>query len=130
MTQADKCTRDAGCTAHPDTDCPDPDDTTLHTTPRARTIAAIHAYADWLAEHPEIPAPNCVTAFHHTVYTDVPDGREVARRFAAGNDVELIDHSSQGRPTLHATVIVMDRAAHGLYIEHNVIGYAPIGARE
>jgi hypothetical protein len=30
--------------------------------PRARAIAAIHAFADYLSEHPEVPYPESVTA--------------------------------------------------------------------
>jgi hypothetical protein len=32
---------------------------------RALVIAAIHAYAEWLTEHPEIPAPTHLSGWSH-----------------------------------------------------------------
>jgi hypothetical protein len=48
--------------------------------PRATVIATIHALADWLAAHPEIPAPTQVT-LKHTISAD--DEADEATRAAA-----------------------------------------------
>jgi hypothetical protein len=50
MTQADTTTDDAG---------------------RSRAIAAIHAFADYLAEHPDVPVPTDLQAHRHLPYDAV-----------------------------------------------------------
>ncbi len=52
---------------------------------RVRAIAAIHAIAEFFAEHPEIPVPNAITlGAHHSGMS-----REQVRRWAAMNDAKL-----------------------------------------
>lgn len=38
---------------------------------RTRAIAALHAFADWLAEHPEVPAPTDLNSYLHLPAADV-----------------------------------------------------------
>ena len=74
-------------TAHAELDYPEPSDYMAPDLagPRARTIAAIHAYADWLAAHPEVPAPDQLegTVFQHGVERQA--SIETVRAFMRGN---------------------------------------------
>jgi hypothetical protein len=88
-------------------------DDTLHvSTPRARVIAAIHAYADWLAEHPEIPVPHSVNA---TAYFD--GGPTALAAWSAANDFTVYPKM----PNI-STLTVIDYDAHTVRIAHSMYG--------
>lgn len=88
--------------------------------PRARAIAALHGFADWLAEHPEIPYPeliNCTAILSSgTAGNLIPEAdraREIIR-WGKANEARLWHRGD----TLGATLPVMDRALHGVSINH------------
>lgn len=83
---------------------------------RAQIIAAIHAYADWLAEHPEIPAPEMIHASHHVHDGSLPERIDQVDRFAYAQEVE----ARRLENTVYATLPVMDKGAHGVAIWHDI----------
>lgn len=83
---------------------------------RAQIIAAIHAYADWLAEHPEIPAPRRINASHHVHDGSLSERIDHVDRFAYAQEVE----ARRTENTVFALLPVMDSAAHGVDIWHTV----------
>jgi hypothetical protein len=75
---------------------------------RAVIIAAIHAYAEWLVDHPEVPAPHSI---HATASID-PARLE---RFAEANDFRRRPDS----PVALITVAAYE--PHGVLIQHGVV---------
>jgi hypothetical protein len=75
---------------------------------RAVIIAAIHAYAEWLAGHPEVPAP-------HTVQGTAAIDPERLTRFADANGFRW--HA--GSPVALLTIVAYE--AQGVMIEHGVV---------
>lgn len=77
---------------------------------RAAGIAAIHALAVWLAEHPEAPVPTYVTMTYATdPRTEVDEATRVAgiRSVAAAAGIEHViegDRTVQGERHLMSTV--------------------------
>lgn len=80
------------------------------TAQRAHRIAALHAYADHLALHPEIPAPTDLVAYHHTTIAAVKD-------FAAAQGKDTI--TTEENTT---TWVNLDLSTGRLRIRHTVIG--------
>lgn len=76
---------------------------------RAVVIAAIHAYAEWLAEHPEVPHPE-------TVYGTAGIDPERLDRFAVDNDFQPVTPGSQV-----AAMTVVAYEAQGVHIGHFVV---------
>jgi hypothetical protein len=83
---------------------------------RAAKIAAIHALADWLAEHPEIPAPDTVHCYSHadrrgTEIDDLADLRKWA-------DANGFAEPYRGTTTAGTSLTVAAAAAHGVFISY------------
>jgi hypothetical protein len=85
---------------------------------RAQVIAAIHAYADFLADHPDLPIPHKLEATHYlsSESRDPAANRAMLHGFARRESIEV---TRQGA-TLWAELVVCDSAAHGLQIMHTV----------
>lgn len=50
---------------------------------RLRAIAAIHAYADWLAAHPDVPTPDMMKSYtHNTTSLTVDQSQRLANALA------------------------------------------------
>lgn len=71
-------------------------------------IAAIHAYAEWLADHPEVPAP-------HTVQGTAGIDPERLERFADANGFRRHTDSAV------ALLTIVAYEAQGVMIEHGVV---------
>ena len=57
---------------------------------RALKIAALHALAEWFAEHPDVAMPTQIQLNHHIGFDDEPDAGlrgAAVRQFAARHDV-------------------------------------------
>jgi hypothetical protein len=83
---------------------------------RARIIATIHAYAEWLAEHPEVPAPHNIVAHHHVTAGTLSERIDAVERFAAANEIEPWRSGS----TVGCRLTVMS-AAYPVEVEHTVL---------
>lgn len=61
--------------------------------PRSTVIATIHALADWLVAHPEIPAPTSIT-LKHTIGRDdeVDEATRAAAAVAFADELSLKAH--------------------------------------
>lgn len=87
---------------------------------RAQKVAAIHAYADFLAEHPDVPAPQYITAHAHYRREDEPDTKmriALVKNWAdrQGIDMEIL-------PTcVYADLVIASPLMHGLKITHTVL---------
>lgn len=75
---------------------------------RAVVIAAIHAYADWLADHPEVPQP-------HSVMGTASIGVDRVERFAADNDFKLWTDRGGAR------MVIVAYEAQSVHIVHDVV---------
>lgn len=80
------------------------------TAQRAHQIAALHAYADHLADHPEIPAPTDLVAYHHTSIAEVKD-------FAAAQGKDALTTEEDT-----TRWVDLDLSTGGLRVRHVVIG--------
>jgi hypothetical protein len=87
---------------------------------RAQIIAAIHAYADFLADHPDVPAPQYLTANAHYRREDEPDTEmriALVKNWAdrQGLDMERL-------PTcVYAELVIAWPLMHGIKITHTVL---------
>lgn len=86
---------------------------------RGAIIAAIHAFADWLAEHPETPAPTSLRASAILFSDQIPD--EATRigdvvEFGTVNGARL-EETNQG---VNAQLRVFAQAEHGINIDYNL----------
>jgi hypothetical protein len=82
---------------------------------RARAIAAIHAYANWLAAHPEVPLPTDLTGSQH-IHGDDDERRAKVRGYAARVGCELVEY--QGH--LYAKQVLATMECNGIDIKHQV----------
>lgn len=69
---------------------------------RARGIAAIHAYADWLAQHPDVPMPTTVGGVTHQ-HNDEQESIRVVRAFADGYGARKLTSGRTGWAILTLT---------------------------
>ena len=84
---------------------------------RALAIAAIHAYAEWLAEHPEVPIPGTLAASHHVDFSlPVSERAAVVERFAAAHEIEVWRRGK----TVGARLTVMS-SEYPVEIDHSVL---------
>jgi hypothetical protein len=84
---------------------------------RAQIIAAVHAYADFLAEHPEIPAPSTVTGTFHQHEPREDAGRVAyVERYADAQEIEL----DRGDTSMWARLPIAVKVLHGVEITHVV----------
>jgi len=83
---------------------------------RARGIAAIHAYAQWLADNPDVPMPTHVTGSSHpdNVRSGYAERAALVRVFAAAYD----GSKQRGGRSAWSTVVV--KRAPGIMIDHTV----------
>lgn len=80
---------------------------------RARGIAAIHAFAEWLAQHPDVPMPTDIKAVCHPDPRDTGEALEHARHMIAQHGAERLVSGTTG----WAKTLVMTEP---LAIEHTV----------
>lgn len=87
-------------------------------TARAQRIAAIHAFADWLAQHPEVPMPDDIAAYSHAgSAADVHD-------FADTKQLQVSRaKSDQASTTRWATIPISTTDDHGVNIRYVRIGH-------
>jgi hypothetical protein len=89
---------------------------------RANRIAAIHAFADWLVDHPEAPVPTSIVAEHHITERDEVD--EYTRVMGA---LQVMQHIGirpyEGDHTVQGDLDLCAPATHGLYVIYRVIGH-------
>lgn len=92
---------------------------------RAAKIAAIHALAEWYADHPEIDMPDdidCAQVHHRRYSSDDTDRLEEGPRvdqvlrFAVAQGVAPYE----GATSVQAKVVVLARDVHGIGITHTV----------
>lgn len=87
---------------------------------RAQKVAAIHAYADFLAEHPDVPAPQYITAHAHYRREDEPDTEMRIALVKNWADRQGID--MERLPTcVYADLVIASPLMHGLKITHTVL---------
>lgn len=87
--------------------------------PRSQVIAAIHSFADYLAEHPELPAPHTFTA--HATLTDVRDGETANEAATRWVHMHGLDQGAifDGEYTAMVTVPVASSDLHGIRIDYD-----------
>jgi hypothetical protein len=89
---------------------------------RAAVIAAIHAFAEWLGEHPEVPAPTYLTATHTTYAHDELDERTrmaAVIDWANANDAQLMETES----AVHARLCVLAESVHGVGVTYDRLAF-------
>ncbi len=81
---------------------------------RAAVVASIHAYADWLAAHPDVPTPGLIIAAG-AHQPDVPEAQRVEHvaRVALSHGAQLVEQSDQVRAEI-------DMHSVGVQIVHSV----------
>lgn len=86
---------------------------------RARAIAAIHAFADHLAEHPELPMPHGVTAV--AMLGDAAPGKSAEGLALDWADANGLDASAVygGESTVMITLPIAGRELHGIEIHYS-----------
>lgn len=99
-----------------------PDAAAVVASVRASKIAAIHAFADWLAEHPEAAVPTSIVAEHHIGEKDEPD--EYTRVMGA---LSIMQHVGirpyEGDMTVQGDFDLCTQEIHGLYVIYRVIAH-------
>lgn len=88
--------------------------------PRSQVIAAIHAFADFLAAHPELPAPGSV--FSDAFVTDIRDGESVAEAMERWKDEHEAQRVFHGEAGSMATLVIASPDAHGVAIHYRAHG--------
>jgi hypothetical protein len=99
-------------------------------------IATLHAAADWLAEHPEVPAPHEVTMVERTTIADQPDDDErvgAVERWARANDARVTTTGRGAYFPVHDAVVaslpIVDRVAgRGVAITYRRVAMLPLSA--
>lgn len=84
--------------------------------PRSQVIAAIHAFADFLAAHPELPAPTVLAS--DSIITDMRPGEtkaEAADRWFEEHQAQRVYHGETGSM---ATIVIASAEAHGITIDY------------
>lgn len=89
---------------------------------RAGKIAAIHAFAAWLAEHPEAPIPTSIIAEHHITERDEAD--EYTRIMGALSVMQHVGiRPYEGDHTVQGDLDLCTQEMHGLFVIYRVIGH-------
>ena len=84
---------------------------------RAAVIAAVHAFADFLAEHPEMPAPTMISALRFIHPHDEADEStrvSAVTRWAKANDAKIGETSA----AVTASLTIADWHLHGVRIDY------------
>jgi hypothetical protein len=96
---------------------------------RAAVIAAIHAMAEWLADHPEVPAPQSISLTHSTDQgVEVDEGIRMAAviDWARANDAKLYE----SRDAVHAQLVIMTEIVHGVRIVYDRMAFKDTVSRQ
>jgi hypothetical protein len=96
---------------------------------RAAVIAAIHAMAEWLADHPEVPAPQSISLTHSTDQgVEVDEGIRMAAviDWARANDAKLYESTQ----AVHAQLVIMTEIVHGVRIVYDRMAFKDTVSRQ
>jgi hypothetical protein len=88
---------------------------------RDQVIRAIHAFADWLAAHPDVPVPERINSTHHNIVESGEGRWGLLPEFAAVYHLEI--NHSDNFSWANLPVIAME--AQGVEITHTVFDYVP-----
>ncbi len=83
---------------------------------RLRAIAAIHAFAEWLTNNPDVPCPTEIAAHAHATHV------QEVHDFAAARCLEVQAPTDTTRPTRWANIQTASRFAQGINIRYIRIG--------
>lgn len=86
---------------------------------RSQKIAAIHAFADFLAEHPELPMPTVVHC--SATIADIRPGETASQAAERWADTHGVDKGAifESQYTVSVTLPVATREAHGIQIGYS-----------
>jgi hypothetical protein len=96
---------------------------------RAAVIAAIHALAEWLAEHPEVPSPQAIELTHTTYQedeVDEPIRMAAVIDWARANDAKLFESPT----AVHAALVIMAAPMHGVRITYDRMAFKDTVSRK
>jgi hypothetical protein len=89
---------------------------------RAMRIAAIHAFADWLADHPNVPIPTSVIGtFHVDERTEIDEWTRVASVLSVLHAIGA--PPTEGDRTVQGDLQIASTAAHGIDIMYRAAAH-------
>jgi hypothetical protein len=92
------------------------------TDARADKIAYLHAFADWLAMHPDAPVPTMVIATYHvTAQDEVDEWTRVAGVMSIAQRLGV--QMSEGVQTVQGDLDICTPAQHGLTVVYRLAAH-------
>lgn len=91
---------------------------------RAARVAAVHAAADWLADHPEVPFTTVLISYHVSAADEVDEATRVAGVLSVLRplDPDLIE----GEHTVQGDVDLTTNESHGILITYRAAAFKDV----